>query len=282
MAKTRPQTPTSTAQPSLRDLDFLPAKQRAERARRRETPWRFAVVALFALVAGVTAVRQTSIRKQLHFDLEVARQKFQEVQERVVGLEQLEAELLLAQQRAELFTFLRHPWPRSQLLGTVIAPLPSTIALTKLKFTYEPLPKPVGAPPAAAPPQNPPDPQTLAAQLASNDPLVMREVLAEDLKRLREEYHNQRGIVTLGGATNNVPHLHAYIAELAASRLLATPQLESVHANESDPSQLKQFGARLTVIAGLGQPGGPHLPATDPSQLIERQANTEGTQEQRR
>jgi len=283
MAKSRPPSAPAGSQPSLRDLDFLPAKERAERARRRETPWRFAVVVVFAIAASITAVRQTGIRKQLLVDLEAARQRFQEVQERVVGLEQLEAELKLARQRAELFTFLRHPWPRSQLLGTVIAPLPPSIALTKLKFTYEPIPRPVGAPAPAAAQAAPPDAQTLAAQLESSDPLVVIEVLNDDLNRLREEYHSQRGVVTLSGSTTNVPHLHAYIAELASSRLLATPQLESVLANESEETPLKQFGARLQVIAGLGQPGGPQHPTLDSNdQPAELQAHITTDEEQRR
>jgi hypothetical protein len=235
-------------------LDFLPASYRQQNARRRDRRWR--AVLFFGgvvLLAGAWIYRVVDRRAaQQNFD--ALSGPYQTAVANEKAWQDAQQELKLANLRASLITYLRHPWMTSQTLAAIVGPVPETVRLTEIKILHEALPKPEGH---AAPPKRGP-----------NDPIDKAELALppaeRDLARLREEYDNQRVIVQISGEALESDALHEFIGALGTSDVFVRVELTSIFRDAGGGKNalpMSLFQARAILRPCIGQPGGTGAPA---------------------
>jgi Tfp pilus assembly protein PilN len=238
----------------MQDIDFLPVEYRQKHARRQTQPWRVVVVVVFVgLLVTATLALQGSRRAaekhlaavQPQYDLTVA-------QSNTLGNTQ--TQLQLAHAKAELVTYLRHPWPKSQILSALLTPLPEEVTLRELQVFSERRVRPQGM-----------ESRSRAQLNSETDTQTNLSPAQLDLKDFREKFDNSQITVLLDGTTSDSAALHSYLGKLDAVKLFSNVELrsvESVDAGSREGAGLKkwgtmQFQAAVTVRPGYGQPGGP-------------------------
>lgn len=232
----------------FRDIDFLPAEYRQSRSRLKSQPRRLIVtVLLAALVSAGTGV-QYYRRHQVDAELAAVAPQYEAAVRQSETLGRLQTRLSAAQADAELFTYLLPPWPRTQILDALLAPLPEDLMLDQLQIAPEAASENVhlasGAEKSKAP-------KLTEEELGKLPPAV------RDLRQLRQQDQRQQTVVTLSGVTSDTEALHRYIGELAKVPLFSKAELTAIETDSNARSQRPRFSARLVVRPGYGQPGGP-------------------------
>lgn len=226
----------------MQDIDFLPAEYRVANAQRRTHMWRVVVLAigLGCLISG--AAYDYFQRSLLKSQLDAAKKRYQASQLLGEQIAQLENELFAAQDKAHLFTYLDHPWPRSRILAAIVDPLPKDIYLERLTVTYRAAPRAISrrdnvryTPPRAA------------------DEQASVNGAKADLEELRKRYDEQDLIVTLAGMVEDEANLHNYLARLELSDWFTATELNDIQRDEKDGMKVSRFRVELTVRPGHGQ-----------------------------
>lgn len=230
----------------MHDIDFLPAQFSERRSRRQARPWRmFVVLALVALMA-VAAVVQRGRRNVLEADLAAVEPSYQSATQQNRQLAAVQAKLQRLRSLAGLYTYLQHPWPRTQLLAGVLEPLPEDVTFDRVQIVRE----------------RPLVQATTERQSSGTNPLE-EEQLAKlppperDLKKLRGECDAMRTVVHLAGTTADSASLHRYLGELGKNGLFVKAELNSLESVPGKTTSLMRFQATVSVRPGYGQPGGP-------------------------
>jgi hypothetical protein len=158
-------------------------------------------------------------------------------------LQGIHAQLAGLRSQAELIVYLRHPWPRTQLLAAVLGPLPEEVALDSIRIARDKAG--VGA-------------AALRARPTPTDGTAPdgRPPAERDLALLREELDAAETIVALEGETSNTLALHAYLGALGRCDLFGRAELVSIEESEGAAGVFR-FSARLAARPGYGQPNGP-------------------------
>jgi hypothetical protein len=232
----------------MQDIDFLPESYRDQYARRRNRLPRVALVVIFALMVLIpTLLQQQQLRKlrrqyrasdEHHQQAKLRQQRLREVRDKIESRSNL----------ARMYTYLRHPWPRSRILQAVIADLPDSITLTEMTL----LKRSESGGHGGSSPRKAKTPQ--AADTAELSPAQ------QALDSLRAHYDHVTLQVTLSGVTRDAPQLHEYLGKLDENLLLENPRLVSLSV--SDEPRSFEFRAQIDIIPGYGQRGGPQ-PAED-------------------
>ncbi len=230
------------------EIDFLPAQYRRRQARQRSKPWHAIVVFGFAVLVGAAAVGQYRNRSRLQAELSLLQPQYEQAVAMTAELERLQEELKHARAEAALITYLRHPWPRTQLLQALLEPLPSAIVLTELEITHQ-----------SRAMRRDPQPQRL--QTDAHEPPVASMPRAErDLVALRENADAVQTVLRVAGTTDDSAALHRYLGSLARHRLFHKTELESIESTENPAGKGVRFRCTVVVRPGYGQPGGPTGP----------------------
>jgi hypothetical protein len=240
----------------MNEIDFLPDRLRVNR---RESKTRLLWVAgavCCALALGVASTLQYAAKRRLTADLAVAGHAYDKAHVEILRLARTRAQLDAAHAEAELLTYLRHPWPRTQIVAALLAPLPETVTLTELRISRE---SPLAA--KASRFQQEAGPEA-AGQQADKRPPERR-----DLERLRQAIDEQRTVVLLDGTTTDNAALHRYLNELGQTSLLTSIELRSLEAG-SEAKGLTRFSARLNVRPGHGQPAVRSVARHDSARVI--------------
>jgi len=227
----------------MHDVDFLPIAYRQQHARRFSSRRRAAMAACFALILAGAGLSQHLIRAQAAADLAQVLPLHANAQKLAAQLAQQQDQLQALRSVAELHTYLRHPWPRTQLLSALFAPLPESVTLGELRLGRENA-RSGEFGDRLARSDKPDDPQ--AAKLA---PPV------RDLKWLRDTFDKAPVAIQLAGWAGEQAALHRYLATLARNELFSKVQLESME-RDGDGDRLR-FLVRIQVRPGYGQPDGP-------------------------
>jgi hypothetical protein len=230
----------------MHDLDFLPLEYRQKHARRRVQPWRVVVVAAFLALLAVAVFSQHQQRRQVEGDLAAILPLYDEAVREKTCLAEIHSRMQTANSEAELFTYLRHPWPRTQLLTAVLAPLPDAIKLQQFHVARE---APQGQASAG---QRPGTDKKAEEEKAAKLPPAQR-----DLNLLREELDKTQTFVRIAGTAKESAALHRYLGDLAKSDLFSKAELRSIERIEGSTATALRFQATLVVRPGYGQPGGP-------------------------
>ena len=230
----------------MHDIDFLPAEYRQQHALRRRQPWRIILVGVVAALVGLASVAQHYRRRSLEAELAAIQPQHDLAVGQNQQLAALQSQLLAARATAELFTYLRHPWPRTRILAEVLAPLPAEVTLNRLDIARQ---TPTGRGPAQR--------RSRAEEQAEQAAKAALQPATRDLKRLREEADPAHTIVTVAGVTTDGAALHRYLGSLEKSDLFSKVELSDIETSEGDPTRSLKFSTVLIVRPGYGQPGGP-------------------------
>jgi hypothetical protein len=232
------------------DIDFLPAQYRRRHAQRKAQPWRVVVVSVFVLLVAAASLGQHYCWRRAEEDLAAVLPQYELTASQAAQLAESQAQLAKVRTSAELFTYLRHPWPRTQLLLGLLAPLPNEIVFDALQITREKLQGETPGPQRPGPAKN-------EESLEDRNRLSPAEL---DLKRLREEFDPGQMVIQLSGTTADPAALHAYLGELGSNGLFTKVDLDVVERSDGKEDGRMRFRALLVVRPGYGQPGGPPQP----------------------
>jgi len=228
----------------MRQIDFLPPHYRQQYARRQWMSQQVAIVLAFVLLFLGLWGSQYHARRVAQRDLADLKLPYERAQQQCAKLAELQTKLKEVQATAELYTYLRHPWPRTQLLSAILAPLPESIVFQEVKIVREAgreAPERAGSQPKGQQPKGSPS--------------------AETLKQLRQRYDRSRMLVNISGVTKDPAELHRYLGVLSRNSLFTGAELiNSATATGNNEGGLR-FSAILTVRPGYGQPAGPEVAA---------------------
>jgi hypothetical protein len=229
------------------DVDFLPVEYRQTDDRRRRSVRRILLatggLAVIAALAWSQHHRARRLAAELR-RLEPARAAAVEAED---ALGKLQSQLRLAQADASLITYLRHPWPRTQIIAAILSPLPNEITFEQLSIRRE---ASAGLRQRSSERRSP-----ARAKDERQEPAGLAPA-ARDLETLRAEFDSGRTMVTITGVTTESSALYRYLGALSQDALFSKSQVQSIEADPKNPSTIR-FQAALVVRPGYGQPGGP-------------------------
>jgi len=228
----------------MQDIDFLPDQYRRKRRRRQSRSSRLGMIAVFAVLLVGAIFFQYHQKGQAERQLAELLPQYDLAMSQNEQLAEISSRLQVAVASAELYTYLRHPWPRTQLLDALLDPLPEDVTFKRLQIANE-VPPSLGATRRSAA-----EDRAKEAEFASLPPA------ARDLKQLRDKFDAMETVVHVSGTTGRSSALHGYLSELGNTPLFSEADLESIESLEGRPDTL-QFDASLVVRPGYGQPGGP-------------------------
>jgi hypothetical protein len=226
----------------MKNIDFLPDIYRQRAALRQARVWWCLVIALFGGTIASAVTAQVWLRVSLQRQLTALDGPFQSSQTQVRELAALQSQIAAAAHEASLFTYLQHPWPRTQLLAHVVRPLPSSIRLTQVHIRDEELPRET--------PQS--GPHRFAGEQQAAGKMQPPE---EDLAKLQQEMDFKQTVVELKGSTSDDRRLHEFVAALNTSPLVAAAQIKSLELDPGPQQTRTLFTLRLIVKPGYGQRG---------------------------
>jgi hypothetical protein len=230
----------------MADIDFLPLEYHQQHARRQVKPWRVVVVVSAMLLLGVAIVTQYCQRRQAERDLAATTAAHDVATEQNAAWAKFQTQLQSVRTEAELFTYLRHPWPRSQLLAAAVTPMPREITIHQIQIAGETL---AGSRVVDARPR---------AEIKAEEERLLKATAAQrDAKRLREEFDKQRPFVRIAGITTDVAALYRYLDSVASGSYFAKAELRSIESVDTPQGPVMHFQVFLQVRPGYGQPGGP-------------------------
>jgi Tfp pilus assembly protein PilN len=234
----------------MQDIDFLPIDYRQQHVQRRSQPWQIVVVLVFGLLVAVAALGQYHHKRRTEAELAAVLPQYDTAVRENRRLGEIQSQLHEARATAELLTYLRHPWPRSQLLAAVVAPLPDEITFNSVSIGRE-------KSPLRASGEMPPRPDKVAEEEAA----AKLTPAQRDLKHLREECDKTRTVIHISGVTNDNAALHRFLGSLTKCDLFAKADLESLGGGaDTKGDAAMQFRLTLVVSPGYGQPNGPAQP----------------------
>lgn len=231
---------TNVSEPtaSNADVDFLPAHYHERSSKRRTDLWRLGVVALLGSVVAGTALAAHHLHRQAQCQLAAVDNLHGRSSSTAKKVAELQAQLQPLQAEAELLTYLRFPWPKSQILSAVVQPLPPAVTLVRLHVIRETSDKAARQEPAR-PPQ--------AAASTDAAPKL------SDLQQLRAECDRQKCVVQLAGTVTEHTALYEYLGRLNDLGMFERVELGPVEQGAGQGAI--SFTARLTLRPGYGQPG---------------------------
>jgi hypothetical protein len=234
----------------MQDIDFLPQRYREAHAKRSRKLWGVVVVILYAGLLCTSGYLQKVRQRRLEQELQAANEQRAVVTAQAARLASIQAELKQADARANLILYLRHPWPRTQIVAAVVRPLVPGLSLDELRIQRldaGPTAKPLARPRAAV------------ANPAGINKADNRTPAQRDLDRLREACDDRSVVVMLKGTAEEVGMVHEYLGHVGKDTMFSRVDLVSIDGQDSQRQGTKgcRFTARLEVRPGYGQPQGP-------------------------
>ena len=232
----------------MQNIDFLPSEYRQRHARQRHQTWRAAALGAAGLAVLAAAFHQSQARRAVEQELAAATPQYERALETTKQLGEIQSKLATARADAELFTWLRHPWPRSRILAALLEPLPEEIGFTRLEIRRQSQPVRTPLQPLAP------------LEKAGNDLSTALPPPARDLRQLRARWDAAPTVVSVEGVAAESAVLHQYLGDLNRQGLFLRAELESLETDPLSDGSVLRFQATLTVRPGYGIPGGPSAP----------------------
>jgi len=215
--------------------------------------WQQVVSVTACLVVALAVGYQHHVRRGVLGQLAAVTPQYEQARQRTDQLNRLQAELKEAQAEADLITYLKHPWKRTQIVAELLKPLPDEITFTVLQIGSQ---HTTGNMPAGQP--------LLTEKRQDEAAKPAQSPAVEDLKRLREEMDPVQTVVTIEGLTTDIGVLHRYLGHLNGSSLFRKVDLETLDGEQASGDKDKEKGlhfvATLQVERPYGVPGGPSGP----------------------
>jgi hypothetical protein len=220
----------------MKNIDFLPPRYRERHRQRQAFAWEIAVVAFFGLLIAAGALWQLNQRWRVGNRLAALKESFQQAVELQALQEQLQAKLSTSSEAAELYLYLEHPWPRTQVLRAMESCLPEGMYLTDIHIAYE---------------------ATTGPPALSEEELRKLSPARRDMARLRRESDRRVGVVKIAGTTGDASLIYQFAHRLGQLPPLATVKLETAENQPGDALQQTGFRLRGVLKPGYFQAGGP-------------------------
>jgi hypothetical protein len=240
---------------NLNEVDLLPGDYRKRGVQRRAYLWRLMMAVMFTGFFSITAILQSNHHVQVRLKLAEVEAQYSQAAAHNTKSAEVKAQLLAERSSAELLTFLRHPWPRTQIIAAIMEPLTDSITLTDWQIMHETVHRDVVG---NAPPLDP-------KKLATDKPARRARDLARSLREIAE----QQQFVFLAGHATEAAALHEYLARLGANPLFLKIDLRSMENVNREKSAgavpgTFHFTARAILRPGHGQgipakPGAPSV-----------------------
>lgn len=235
----------------MKNIDFLPTRYREGYAARAAVIKRWTIVLGIAIIITPLAIYQYLIHAAVVHRFVVVEPEYMQAQAKSQYVARLEQELAAARGEAALLAWLSHPWPRSQVLAQLHAPLPESLRLTGIRLAAEPKSTSTTTGPQVG--------RSRAARRAAEEEATQadagRPPHEKDLQRLLELATQNDTVVTLNGVTVSTTDLHKYVALLRTSGMFDKSELRSVESQPGQESSKQQtFEIRLVLASGHAQP----------------------------
>jgi Tfp pilus assembly protein PilN len=224
----------------MKTIDFLPEIYRQREALRRARLWWGIVVVIFSTAIGASALAQAWLRRGLYQQLDALAPEYAAAQTQVQDLAGMQVQIMRAGHEASLYTFLESPWPRTQLLAEIVAPLPEAVRLTQIHLAEEELARTA----IRAGPRNMKAEEEAAARATGPE---------KDLAKLQEETDRRQTTIEVNGTTADVSRLHDYVADIGRSPLVAAASLKSLETAAGGQRSQTRFTLRILVRPGYCQ-----------------------------
>jgi hypothetical protein len=233
----------------MKNIDFLPPRYLERYRQKQALAWVAAVAASFGLLIAGLAAWQGSQRWRANRELASLGAEYQAALAAKAEHEQLQTRLADASQAAELYLYLSHPWPRTQMLRAIETCLPEDTSLTSLSVAYE----------------------AQAAPALDEAELQKLTPAQRDLARLRREADHRVAVISISGITSDAPNVYDFASQLGRSPPLTRVTVETAE-NQSKTKQTT-FRLRGYLQPGYCQPGGPE-PVADAASVREQATPT--------
>jgi Tfp pilus assembly protein PilN len=228
------------------EIDFLPASHRQRSVHRKANVWRLLIGGGFATALIVSFGSQQLMYRHTVRQLEDLQPAYDQAQALSQRLTAIQGELKKATNQADLFTYLRHPWPRTQLLTAALRQLPDCVTLTEIHIAHAQLAGAAEANLNRLPNKGKDDAEAKKLDSAQRD-----------LRRLCEESAARETTLVLSGTTTDTAALERFLVALGEERLFLKVEMASLEANPEQRAGTWRFLARIAIRPGYGEPGGP-------------------------
>lgn len=230
----------------MKELDFLPAAYREKNAAKKGRLCQIAMVLTFGAIVTLAASLQFALYRSAKAELASVAAQHEDAIAKAAQLAALRAEVDQQRQFCDLYTYLKYPWPRTQMLAEIARNLPPQVTLRELTIVEE---TPEGGAPKGV----------IAVDLAKQQAADERPAKL-DLESLRRQRDHSRPEIQLSGTTTDSGALHLFVMTLNGTPLFESAKLHSMETVAGGKQAQSNFFVRLTARAGYGQPGGPQSP----------------------
>jgi Tfp pilus assembly protein PilN len=252
----------------MKNIDFLPQRYHESDIRRKVVIWRCVLLLSFGGVLSAATIGQFALKRSAQERLSAQKESYQQAHSKTLRIAALQQQLEGLQEQAALYTYLQHPWPRTQLLVSIARDLPEAVTLQELQFSNnKPKQSSRGMPNALIIGGN--------NAGADSEPAGAAK---KDLQQLRTEHDDARTAIHIKGTTTDTAALNAYVSALGQLPLFESASLASLESvNQREKEDVSQFRVQILVRPGYGQADGPTKPLVEADQLAS--ARTENSHE---
>jgi hypothetical protein len=223
----------------MKNIDFMLDSYRHQVQGRRSRWWQMVIVCTFTGLFLVCFSWQSTL-------LYKVQQKSQEAGQRhmaAIALQQehkrLQEQLAQLNDVAELYDFLEHPWPRTQVMRQLTSNLPNDMAFRYVGITAKVADRPI------------------AKTETSTDAHAKPSTARQDLNLLQNEVANRQLWVSITGETSDSTLVHTYAYDLSKCPLFEDVKLESVENSGEETLSRVTFRLRAMLKPGYGTMNGP-------------------------
>ena len=234
----------------MKNIDFLPERYHERDLKRKAAIWQYSLLIGFGGMLLAATIGQLAIKRSLEASLAELKPSRIDTNVKRERSQLLRQQLDSAEQSAALYTYLRHPWPRTQLIASITDLLPESVFLDEVELVEQAPQRSAFAGDGAADEFGGPTPA------------------AADLARLRHGHDAGRLVIRIRGSVDDTAALNEYVGRLGGVALFRGVSLSSLQSRASRGELAgSSFELNAVVRPGHGQPDGPNGPLRKRAQL---------------
>ncbi len=232
----------------MKELDFLPDRYQVQNAVRKARICQITMFVTFAAIICLVACFQLAIYQVAKQELTAITAQHDDAINKTTELAALRLEVDQSRQFATLYTYLKYPWPRTQMLADIAKDLPPQVTLQELTIVEETTKTKTSAR------------GIVTAVAVTGQPVAVDAPPKADLALLRRQQDQSRAEIQISGTTTDSAAVHLFVMALNGTTLFESAKLHSLEAVTGSKQAKSNFFIRLTVRPGYGQEGGPKTP----------------------
>ena len=227
----------------MKNIDFLPERYHERDLKRKAAIWQYALLLGFGGLLLAATLGQFAIKRSLKASLAELKPSRIDTNLKREQVTLLKQRLGNTEEVAALYTYLRHPWPRTQVLARITELLPESVVLQGVEMLEQ---KPNGS--------------SIAGN-ETRDAAGAATPAAADLAQLRGNSDSTQLVVRIRGTVRESAALNEYVRQLGDVPLFRSVSLSSLQFQSSrDQTPRSAFELNVAVRPGHGQTGGPDEP----------------------